>query len=314
MGQAGNAWAPSVVFDQHTDSFVMYYSATEASTGDQCIVASAPATHRSAPTPDSSSAPMSARTGSTGAPPSTTGTTAEASTPTSLPTPSGAVVAHLEGRRRPHRPGSDLHLVGSPHGLAAARYGVHARSAHVRRRAVAGRESSRVPTCTSGRPRVGARAPITCSTAGETPDVLLCGGLGDLRHADGNLSRGLRLESPPHLVGRDVRTRRCGRLHVALRPAGHGLRRLAGVDDRLRLVRHPAHVSRRPLLRDWDAGRPVPHTRRRRWHGGGNEPVLPAPTAPTAPSRPSGTGRSRPTEVSSRSARLRSTVRPDPSS
>jgi hypothetical protein len=33
----GETWAPSVAYDSSDDTFVMYYTATEASTGDQCI-------------------------------------------------------------------------------------------------------------------------------------------------------------------------------------------------------------------------------------------------------------------------------------
>src|SRR6202161_3627187 len=35
--KAGDTWAPSVVRDNTDDDFVMYYTATESQTGDQCI-------------------------------------------------------------------------------------------------------------------------------------------------------------------------------------------------------------------------------------------------------------------------------------
>ena len=55
----GNTWSPSVAYDPANNDFVMYYTATEASTGDQCIgFATAPATSPLGPYTDSSSAPM----------------------------------------------------------------------------------------------------------------------------------------------------------------------------------------------------------------------------------------------------------------
>ena len=66
--QPGNTWAPSVVFDQTTDTFVMYYSATEASTGDECIGAAvAPVTSPLGPYVDTSSAPVVCQNGIDGA-------------------------------------------------------------------------------------------------------------------------------------------------------------------------------------------------------------------------------------------------------
>ena len=56
--KAGNTWAPSVAYDSTDNRFVMYYVATEASTGDQCIgVATAPAADPTGPYRDSSAVP-----------------------------------------------------------------------------------------------------------------------------------------------------------------------------------------------------------------------------------------------------------------
>jgi hypothetical protein len=60
----GNTWSPSVVYNSATNEFVMYYTATEASTGDQCIgFATAPATSPLGPYTDSSSAPVVCQNG-----------------------------------------------------------------------------------------------------------------------------------------------------------------------------------------------------------------------------------------------------------
>ena len=85
--QQGETWAPSVAHEQRDSEFVMYYTATEASTGDQCIgVATARCQARSAPTPTPGRRRSCARTGPTVPAPSMRGTGAAASTPTSSPT------------------------------------------------------------------------------------------------------------------------------------------------------------------------------------------------------------------------------------
>ncbi len=62
--QEGNTWSPSVAYDSTSNDFVMYYAATEASTGDQCIgVATAPATSPLGPYTDSSPAPAVCQNG-----------------------------------------------------------------------------------------------------------------------------------------------------------------------------------------------------------------------------------------------------------
>jgi len=62
--EVGNTWSPSVAYDATANHFVMYYTATQASTGDQCIgVATAPATSPLGPYTDSSSAPAVCQNG-----------------------------------------------------------------------------------------------------------------------------------------------------------------------------------------------------------------------------------------------------------
>ena len=66
---AGDTWAPSVAYDRTDDEFVMYYTATEASTGSQCIgVATAPAADPTGPYHDTSSAPVVCQDGGDAAP------------------------------------------------------------------------------------------------------------------------------------------------------------------------------------------------------------------------------------------------------
>ena len=55
----GNTWAPSVAYASSGNEFVMYYTATEASTGLQCIgAATAPAGDPTGPYTDTSAAPV----------------------------------------------------------------------------------------------------------------------------------------------------------------------------------------------------------------------------------------------------------------
>ena len=62
--QLGDTWAPSVAYDGATDEFLMYYTATEASTGDQCIgIATAPVTSPLGPYTDPSPTPAVCQNG-----------------------------------------------------------------------------------------------------------------------------------------------------------------------------------------------------------------------------------------------------------
>ena len=61
--KVGETWAPSVVYDQSGGDFVMYYTATEASTGEQCIGV-ATALVPKGPYRDTSSAPAVCQDGS----------------------------------------------------------------------------------------------------------------------------------------------------------------------------------------------------------------------------------------------------------
>jgi len=61
----GETWAPSVVFNSTGNDFVMYYTATEAWSGDQCIgMATAPAGDPIGPYTDTSAAPAVCQDGS----------------------------------------------------------------------------------------------------------------------------------------------------------------------------------------------------------------------------------------------------------
>ena len=86
----GNTWAPSVVRDNTDNDFVMYYTATNAQTGDQCIGV-ATSSFPKAPTRTTNPNPWSARTASATAirPSTAPSTTAAASTRTSSRTRPG---------------------------------------------------------------------------------------------------------------------------------------------------------------------------------------------------------------------------------
>ncbi len=65
--QEGNTWAPSVAYSSQANEFVMYYTATDADSGDQCIgVATAPVADPAGPYTDQSSGPVECQTGAGG--------------------------------------------------------------------------------------------------------------------------------------------------------------------------------------------------------------------------------------------------------
>ena len=116
--ELGDTWAPSVAYDSTTDDFVMYYAATEASTGDQCIgIATAPVTSPLGPYTDPSPTPDDLPERHRRRRHHRQRELRREHRPRHLHRPVvGELVAHLEERRQQRRTGADLDLVRAAHG------------------------------------------------------------------------------------------------------------------------------------------------------------------------------------------------------
>ena len=297
--EVGDTWAPSVAYSGVSGDFVMYYTATEASTGDQCIGV-ATSGSPTGPYTDANAAPVVCDNGvDSSTTTSTRGTGAAASTPTSspmtraIPSCSGRDDGNHMGVIHPHRsvpltpdllapagqPTTLLwddapwqsNIIEGPDMVENQRHNYYlfyagsdegASTYAIGWASCPSGPSAAAPTC----PR-----PVPC-----LPRPRAC---------------------------QDPAARTCTPCRP--RPARHGLRRLAGDDHRLPQLRLPAHVPGHAQLRL--AGRSALAGAGDE-HRAGRQPELPGLVAP----RTWDTGRSARTAASSRSAPPSSTAPPDP--
>ena len=303
----GDTWAPSVAFNSADNDYVMYYTATEASTGDQCIGVATSATPLG-PYTDTRRNRWSARTDSTTRPHHRRRrTTAGASTPTSSPTTAGNVVLDLEERRQPRsaepRRSGRCRCTATPAPVRRQR-----RRSCWRRRSRGRAPSSRAPTCTTSRDRGqhdGQLLPLLCRQRRRRVD---------LRHRLGQLPGGPaaactdQSTNGPLLAqpARDVGPGRPRRLHAS---ADSGKLVMAFAAWQGTTIGYLTCGIRPMYLADLTL-RGVRRRRRRSARTTTTRRPAASPACPHRTARRRATGRSPPTAASSPSARRSSTARP----
>ena len=239
LGRGGDTWAPSVAYNG--SEYLMYYTATVAANGDECIGEATSSTPLG-PYSDTNPEPVECQVGLGGS------IDPDIFTDSST----GDFVAHLEERRQPHRsehrylvdaarrgpvpptnpgPPPNSSATTSLGRAASSRGPTCSTSREVDHTAAAARTTSSMPVVT--------RVPPPTASAGPTARTA--------RAPPAPTSRRQDLCSDP---ARYVGAGGPRRLHAgAVGTAGHGLRRLAGRHHRVPFLRHPAHVPGRSGLR-----------------------------------------------------------------